>query len=108
MELKDKVKHQLEIKHPDFSEAQVDEYVSRAEEYFLATTKRTEVPDKAFWLWVDLSDAFYKDSTGSSSAAVTSVKRGDTTISYADTAAGLSDVAALRNKLNAYKVVVAR
>jgi len=103
MALKDDVVAKVTEKLSQLSPSQVDEYVSRAEEHFLTITKRLEVPPRALWLWGDLSIAFYNDSLGAS-GDVTSIKRGDTTIAYAENSASLSNVQAL----NSYKVVIAR
>lgn len=58
------------------------ELADRAEEIFLSETYRRNVPDKAFWTWVDLAHAIHKDNTGTGDRSVTSIKRGDTTIQY--------------------------
>jgi len=109
MALKDDVVAKVTEKLSQLSPSQIDEYVSRGEEHFLTITKRLEVPPRALWLWVDLSIAFYNDNApNGSSGNVTSIKRGDTTIAYAENSASLSNVQALSNKLNSYKVVIAR
>lgn len=107
MALKDDVVAKVTEKLSQLSASQIDEFVSRAEEHFLTITKRLEVPPRALWLWVDLSTAFYNDSIGSS-GNVTSIKRGDTTIAYSENPNSLSNVQTLRNKINSYKVVIAR
>ena len=107
--MKDNVIENVTSKLPEADKPKAEEYVSRAEEHFLTVTKRREIPSTAFWLWVDLSIAFYNDFTAEgSSGNVTSVKRGDTTISYSENSASLTNVQTLDNKLKSYKVVLAR
>lgn len=108
MTMKDNVIAIVMEKQTSLSLLQATEYVSRAEEHFLELTKRTTVPPRATWLWVDLSLAFYNESLGGSSGKVASIKRGDTTVSYADGSAELSSIDALNDKVMKYRVVLSR
>ena len=110
MALKDNVIAIVMEKQSSLSLSQANEFVSRAEEHFLQITKRTSIPPRASWLWVDLSLAFYNESisAGSSSGKVSSIKRGDTTIQYAEGLSGLSSVDMLNQKILTYKVVLSR
>lgn len=105
-ELKTKVIEKVSIKLPETPIATVEDIVSRAEEYFKAKTKRREVPERAFWLWVDLSIAMYKSSLNEGETVVSSVKRGDTTINYGTT--NIRTVSSFDEELKGYKVVVSR
>lgn len=106
--MKDNVIAIVMEKQPSLSLSQATEYVSRAEEHFLELSKRTTVPPRATWLWVDLSLAYYNESLGSSSGKVSSIKRGDTAITYAEGSAELSSIDALNDKILKYRVVLAR
>lgn len=104
--LKSKVIEKVSTKLPDMIASDVEELVSRAEEYFKNKTKRREVPEKAFWLWVDLSLAIHKNLLSDGEAVVSSVKRGDTTINY-DTNKG-TPLGSLNSQLRGYMVVVSK
>lgn len=104
--LKDKVIEKVSTKLPEVPLVDVEDLVSRAEEYFKSNTKRREVPEKAFWLWVDLALAIYKSSLNEGEAVVSSVKRGDTTISYGTTK--ITSLASYDKELKGYMVVVSR
>ena len=106
--LRDKVITKVSEKLPTLSASDILEYVERAEEYFLTVTKRTAVPEKAFWLWVDIAVTMQKEGVTASGGNVLSVKRGDTTISYAENAASLSNITSMINRVNSYRVVVSR
>lgn len=69
---------------PGVSETKVGELIDRAQDYFLTETKRKEVPGRAAWLIVDLAVAYYRQDVENGKAPVSSIKRGDTTISYAN------------------------
>lgn len=104
--LKNRVIEKVSAKLPELSANDIEELVSRAEEYFTSKTKRREVPEKAFWLWVDLSLAIHKSSLNEGEAVVSSIKRGDTTISYeASSKIGLSS---FDDQLKKFMVVVSR
>lgn len=105
-ELKTKVIEKVSIKLPETPIATVEDIVSRAEEYFKAKTKRREVPERAFWLWVDLSIAMHKSSLNEDETVVSSIKRGDTTINYGGT--NIRTVSSFDEELKGYKVVVSR
>jgi hypothetical protein len=68
----------------DMPDEDVEKLISRAESYFYEKTRHTVIPDRAAWLIVDLSIGFYRQDIGSGGgeAAVSSIKRGDTTIQY--------------------------
>lgn len=105
--LKEKVILKLREKLPNSSETEITEYTERAEEYFKAKTNRLNVPVRAFYLWIDLALEMQKTPSGASSqGTVASVKRGDTTITYAENqATGLN---AFASQLKEYRVAVAR
>lgn len=104
--LKTKVIEKVSTKLPEVPITDVEDLVSRAEEYFKAKTKRKEVPERAFWLWVDLSVAIYKSSLNEGEAVVSSVKRGDTTINYGATK--VTSLSSFDEEIKGYKVVVSR
>ncbi|MEA4825792.1 MAG: hypothetical protein VB130_04045 [Clostridium sp.] len=104
--LKTKVIEKVSTKLSEIPIATVEDIVSRAEEYFKAKTKRREVPERAFWLWVDLSIAMHKSSLNEGEAVVSSIKRGDTTINYGATK--VRTVSSFDEELKGYKVVVSR
>ena len=90
------------------------ELAERAEEVFLSKTLRTVVPERAFWLWVDLSKVIYSQGSASSGAAdggkVSSIKRGDTTIQYdhSSAAAKLNLTPSLLDRIMSWKVARAK
>jgi hypothetical protein len=105
--LKTSVTETLQTKYPDKPSNEIDEAVSRSEDFFLNKIKRRTVPLSAFWLWVDLSAAMITGSLSfaNSNQVVSSIKRGDTTISYNTSN---SNVTNLLSQVNSYKVVVAK
>lgn len=107
--LKTTVAEKLQNKYPDKTPDDILEAISRSEEYFLSITKRRQVPEKALWLWVDLSAAMLTGTVSfiGSDAVVSSVKRGDTTVSYDPDAANLP-VNRLLQQVSGYKVVITR
>lgn len=108
MTMKDNVIAIVMTKQSSLTLEQATEYVSRAEEHFLELTKRTAVPPRAIWLWVDLSLAFYNEDLGTSSGKVSSIKRGDTAITYAEGSKDLLSIDSLHDRIMSYKVVLAR
>lgn len=92
------------------------ELAERAEEMFLAETFRQVVPEKAFWIWVDLASAISGQDTsasgrpGGASGKVSSIKRGDTTIQFDHTSAEatLNLIPGLRSRIQSWRVVRAR
>lgn len=107
--LKTRVTEKLQTKYPNKTPAEIDEAVSRSEEYFRSTTRRLEVPEKAFWLWVDLSTAILTGtltfSGNSGNQVVSSIKRGDTTVSYAESGSTASN---LLEQVKTFRVVITR
>lgn len=81
---KEQVVSKVKDKLPELSDSEVLELVDRAEEFFLSETNRISMQQRAFWLWVDLSLEINKIGTGNFQNVVTSIKRGDTNITYAD------------------------
>lgn len=110
-EQKTRVMEKLQSKYPNKTADEIDEAVSRSEEFFLNQTKRRAVPLNAFWLWVDLSSAIVNGSltftNSETNQVVSSVKRGDTTISYAVSDSS-SNVSKLLTQVKSYRVVVAK
>ena len=92
--------------------ANPEEMVSRAEEIILEATYRKVINERGFWLWVDIALAVYAaESAGNTetSGPVSSIKRGDTTISYAENASATENLPpTLQSRLNTYKAVKAR
>lgn len=89
-------------------EAEAAELAERAEETFLSETGRAQVPGRAFWLWVDLALAVHRGNTGESSGQVTSIKRGDTTIQYAASAAATLPTGGVMDRVRAWAIAKAR
>lgn len=91
---------------------QIEDYVDRAELYFFARTNRRAVPVRATLLWADTAVAMFKaDSSADASGttgAVTSIKRGDTSVQYASGADALTDFSpsvTLSKRIDYYRVV---
>lgn len=80
----------------------------RAEELFMSETGRAQIPERAFWLWVDLALVIHKEYTGEIKQPVTSIKTGDTTIQYSDSAAALRPTGSIMNRVRSWRVVKAR
>jgi hypothetical protein len=89
------------------------ELANRAEESFLSETGRRFVPEKAFWLWIDLAAAVRAQdmeaggaSGGQASGRIASIKRGDTTIQYdhSSAAATLDLPSSLINRVRVWRV----
>ncbi len=89
-------------------EAQAVELADRAEEIFLSETNRKQVPDRAFWLWVDLSLAVHKGEATAADQQVTSIKRGDTTIQYSSSSAAAQPAGSVLNRVRQWKVARAK
>lgn len=84
----------------------VGDYVSRAEEYFLANAYRANVPARATYLWADIAILISKNGFDTSGQqTVSSIKRGDTTVNYESTASGLSGIT---SRIALYKVAKIR
>lgn len=80
---KEKVVNQLKIDFPDLPDSRVLEYIERAEEFFLNETNRLSVPQKAFWLWVDIAKAIKEVGATNFSGIISNISRGDTSITFA-------------------------
>jgi hypothetical protein len=95
---REKVKEKVQAALPEVSSDQVDDYIGQAEEYFYAKTGRRTFPNRALHLWIDLAVKIGKSDglqEGGGQQAVSSIKRGDTTIEYSsgsgsDSGSGLS------------------
>lgn len=83
---------------------QAAELADRAEEIFLTETGRLQVPDRAFWLWVDLALAVHKGDTGIGEQQVTSIKRGDTTIQYSSSSAAALPAGSVLSRVQQWRV----
>lgn len=104
---KEQVVLRLQGRLPEISTEAAAELVDRAEELFCAETGRRVVPERACWLWVDLSEEIHSGAAGGSSGQqISSVRRGDTTISYSERADVSPGNTALR--LSRFRVVQAR
>lgn len=103
--LRERAAEQLREKLPETPPEELEEALDRAEEYFLGKTQRLQVPARAFWLWVDLALAYWKDLKASGEAQVVSVKRGDTAVTYADESGTPKGMDALSDRLSSYRVV---
>lgn len=107
MALIDEVTAKVQEKLPDVPPETVAELVDRAKEDFCARTLRRAVPVRAKWLWIDLALQMQtQTASGGQSAPVSSIKRGDTQISYA--VAAQSELDLLYKKIDGYKVVRAK
>lgn len=89
-------------------EGQAAELADRAEEIFLSETKRLQVPDRAFWLWVDLALAVHSEDVGTGEQQVTSIKRGDTTIQYSESGSAAQPAGTVLNRVKQWKVARAK
>ncbi len=104
------VLHKLQARYPDLSEEDASERVDRASEYFCAETGRHHVPPGAFYLWIDMAvrvHTLMAASSNTATGAVTSIKRGDTTISYSDGAVAEA-MADVYSRIASYRVVRSR
>ena len=112
-QLRTAVLHKLQVKYPDLSGEDAAERVDRAAEYFCSQTGRQHVPPGAFYLWIDMAVRVHilassaGQSGGMAAGAVTSVKRGDTTINYSDGAVAEA-MADIYSRIAAYRVVRTR
>jgi hypothetical protein len=91
---REKVTAKVQSALPDISPDQVNDLVDQAEEYFLAKTGRRSVPDRAARLWSDVAVQISKAGLAANGQqAVSSIKRGDTTIEYnSGSGSGLSGI----------------
>lgn len=105
--LKEKVIHRVKEKFPDKPDIEINEAVGRAEEYFLSYTKRKNMPVTAFYLWIDMSSDDLNHNGYTDDQIISSVKRGDTTVSYATDNVKFG-FTAYNEKLSQYRVVIAR
>lgn len=92
----------------DLTETEATVLAERAEELFLSETGRTQVPARALWLWVDLALIIHAENTGEIKQPVTSIKRGDTTIQYSDSAASTQPTGNIMDRVHTWRVVKAR
>lgn len=88
-------------------ESEVIQFVDRAFEYFVTYTNRCNVPDRAFFLWVDCAVYMSANSQATVNEPVVSkVDCGDTSVSYkVDTTDVLGN---LNKRLDRYKVIKGR
>lgn len=109
-QLREAVLVKLHARQPDISNDLSNECIDRAEEYFRAKTGRQNIPPGAMYLWIDMAERFVKLQSSNQSAStgvVTSVKRGDTTISYSDEQVAEA-MCSISDRIALYRVVRAR
>lgn len=118
--LREWVIHKLQEKLPDLTETQASEAAERAEEYFVSVTKRSRVPERARYLWIDLSLKFLEgektesgtiSNAGTGGGKVSSIKRGDTTVTYSEQAVaaeGAVSLADLEGRVLLYRAARSR
>lgn len=109
-QLRTAVYNKLAARYPDATGDTLDECIDRAAEYFCSRTGRANIPPGAFYLWIDMAVRVYglqSADTATPGGAVTSIKRGDTTISYAEgsVAEAMVDI---DSRVLLYRVVRAR
>ncbi len=110
-QLRSSVYHKLAARYPDAGSDMLDECIDRAAEYFCSKTGRAKVPPGAYYLWIDMAVRVYGLQQSAAApapvGAVTSIKRGDTTISYAEgsVAEAMADI---DSRVLRYRVVRAR
>lgn len=81
---REKVKEKVQAALPDAAPDQVEDYIDQAEEYFSSKTGRRTIPDRALHIWIDLAVKIGKSGglQEGGQQAVSSIKRGDTTVEY--------------------------
>ncbi|MFV0497485.1 MAG: hypothetical protein ACK5L0_04830 [Candidatus Fimivivens sp.] len=109
-QLRTTVYNKLAARCPDATEDVLNECIDRAQEHFCGVTGRANIPPCALYLWIDMSARVYgllQSPDMATGAAVTSIKRGDTTISYAEGAVAEA-MADIDSRVLRYRVVRAR
>lgn len=92
----------------ELADDQAVELVERAEEIFRTETGRLQLPERAFWLWVDLAIAIYRENTAAGARQIASIKRGDTSIQYDNAATSTPLTGSLLNRVRLWRVARAR
>lgn len=98
---------------------EIETLVIKAQYYFLEQTGRYRIPKRATYLWADLAIAMQVDqleahqagAAQQSGGVISSIKRGDTTIQYAEgqvSIAGRRLVSSMEDRLSKYRVVKTR
>ncbi len=107
-ELKVKLLNKLKSISPDLGEQECEDYFDRASAYFLEYTNRREVPDKAFWLLLDMCFILKKeqDTLLSPERKIAQIKEGDTTVEFEKEPS--KALSSLHGSLNHYRVVMVR
>ena len=107
-ELKVKLLNKLKSAHPTLSEQECEDYFERATAYFLEYTNRREVPDKAFWLLLDMCFTLKReqDILFAPERKIAQIKEGDTTVEFEKEQS--KALSSFHGTLNHYRVVMVR